>query len=70
MSNVKVVKNELTEEEKKKITEVDWAGYYKDNANHDSNQLMSCPSCQAVIVLKGGESEITCWRCKETVSCA
>ena len=70
MSNVKLVKTEITEVEIQKAKEVDWADYYKNNNNNDSNQLMSCPACQAVLVLKGGESEITCWRCKETVSCA
>lgn len=70
MSNVKYVNTPLTDEEIQKSKEIDWAGYYKNYSNNDSNQLMSCPGCEAVLVRKGDESEITCWRCKKKVSCA
>ncbi len=62
------VKNMTTEEEIKKVQEMDWDTYFKEYHSEESRSLLNCPKCAAILVRQTGQDgEITCYNCGEKV---
>ncbi len=69
MFNPVKVKNMTSEEEIKKIQEMDWDTYFKEYHSEESRSLLNCPKCGVVLVRQPDqEREITCYNCGEKVT--
>ncbi len=63
----KKVCNMPTEEELKKVKELDWDTYFRESHSEESMSISNCPKCNVILVRKPGESEVTCYSCGEKV---
>jgi hypothetical protein len=68
MNNIKKTANSMTEEEIRRIKELDWASYHKTYSARDSGQIMTCPKCKVMIFPQPGETEFICKRCGEMIN--
>ncbi len=61
----KKVHNMPTDEELKKIKELDWDTYFRESHSEESMNIYNCPKCQVILVRKPGDTEVTCYNCGE-----
>lgn len=67
MFKPKRVCNMPTEEELKKVQELDWDTYFRESHSEESMSITNCPKCKVILVRKPGETEVTCYNCGEEV---
>jgi len=67
MQNVIKAQKTVSEEELKKIREMDWNAYYNESAPPDMQRMENCPDCSAIIMVRQDQSEITCYSCKKQI---
>ena len=65
MFNPMKVQNMTSEEEIKKVMELDWDTYFREYYSEESQCLSNCPKCSVILVRKQGETEVTCYNCGE-----
>jgi hypothetical protein len=61
------VQNMTSEEEIKKVQELDWDTYFREYHSEESMSLSNCPKCNAILVRQSGQTEMTCYSCGEKV---
>ena len=59
--------NMASEEEIKKIRELDWETYYREYHSEESMNMWNCPKCKFILVRQPGQTEITCYNCGEKI---
>ena len=68
MKNAIRTQHAVTEEELKKITELDWDSYYREFAPADNQGLSTCPDCGAILVVRDSGEHVECYRCGRKIS--
>ena len=68
MVNPMKVRNMTSEEEIKKVQELDWDTYFREYHSEESMCLSNCPKCNVILVRQPGQTEITCYSCGEKVT--
>ncbi len=68
MFKPKRVCNMPTEEELKKVQELDWDTYFRESHSEESMSIANCPKCKVILVRQPGQSEVTCYNCGEKVT--
>jgi aspartate carbamoyltransferase regulatory subunit len=63
MQNTIRANRTVTEEELNKIKEMDWDSYYRESLPQEMQGLMNCPNCNAIVVSRDEQSELTCYQC-------
>jgi hypothetical protein len=67
MQNVIRAPKTVSEEELKRIKELDWNSYYKETTPSDIQGMTNCPNCNAIVCIGQDQSEISCYSCGEIV---
>ncbi len=67
MRNTIRSKQTVSEDELKKVTEMDWTTYYRENVPTEQQGLLNCPECDSILVARDGETEIVCYKCGHVV---
>lgn len=57
----------VTEEELKKVTEMDWSTYYKEYLPTEQQGLLNCPSCNSILIAGDGRNDVTCYKCGHVI---
>jgi len=68
MNNIKKATVSMSEEEIRRIKELDWASYHQNHPDRDSGQIRTCPKCKVMIFPQPGETEFICKRCDEKIT--
>ncbi len=63
----KRVNRQVSEEELKKIQDLDWDNYFRKHYSEESQQLWTCPKCGVILVRLDGQEELTCYSCGEKI---
>lgn len=63
MQNYVRTKQTVTEEELRKVKEMDWDSYYRESLPTEMQGISNCPSCNAIILARDDASAQTCYRC-------
>ena len=67
MQNTIRANRTVSEEELNKIKEMDWDSYYRESLPPEMQGLMNCPNCNAIILSRDDQSELSCYRCGQTI---
>jgi len=57
----------VTEEELKKINDMDWDSYYRESLPSETQGLLTCPNCNAIVLSRDDQSELACYRCGQRI---
>jgi hypothetical protein len=68
MNNIKKTSNSMSDEEIRKIKDLDWAAYHKNFPDRDSGQIKTCPKCKVMIFPQPGDTEFICKLCGEKIT--
>lgn len=67
MRNAIRSKQTVTEEEVKKIMELDWNSYYRESLPSEMGGLLSCGECGAILISRDDQTEQKCYSCGHAV---
>jgi hypothetical protein len=67
MQNVIRSQKTVSEEELKQIKELDWNSYYKEACPPDTLGMTNCPKCNAILLSRNDQSELSCYSCGERI---
>lgn len=53
----------VTEEELKRVKELDWESYYRESSPSDYQGMITCPECGIIVVARENGEKVSCYRC-------
>lgn len=53
----------VTEEEVRKIMDLDWNSYYRESLPPEMQGMVSCGECGAILINREDQTELKCYSC-------
>jgi hypothetical protein len=57
----------VSEEELKKVTDMDWSSYYRESVPTEQQGLSTCPECNSIVIARDGQEDVTCYKCGHVI---
>ncbi len=57
----------VSEEELKKVQEMNWDSYYRETSSPEMQGLTTCPDCGSIVIAREGQGEVSCYKCGRSI---